>query len=531
MNPTSSRTLSQIAIAVFLAIGVMGITTRYYARLDEQAAREDSLWRLTYNAKFEAQGDETEVRLAIPASSDHVSIQSEDFDSQGLTLTTKRLRPSGTRELVVQTRQLGNYEVTAGVVLRLSPRGEGGLPKLANLSGDVQARYLRDERTTVPTRSPRVRALLERAESETTSEEALLQWVFDFCSRELGPAPPNFDSNPLGTLSNRKATPLGRSLLMVTLCRAAKMPARLVTGFELRQQNTAKTHVWVEVFRDSRWQPFDPEYGYARHMPINFVAVRRDGASVYRSPNSAKAEDLTCDYSITRLGPPEQVLKSDTPRPSQILDLTRLPVEMHEVISLLLLLQIGALVTSFLRNVIGMATFGTFAPVLFAVSFIYADWSTGLVILIAVVAAGLLSRSLVERLRLLMVPRLSIILTAIVLCVVFGISAMDYLTDTPSAKAVLLPLVILTILIERFYVTTEEDGPGFAIQLTIGTLVAAGICYAVLGWERVGQLILIYPETHLITIALFIAIGRYSGYRLVELWRFRDLAQEETNSL
>jgi hypothetical protein len=45
----------------------------------------------------------------------------------------------------------------------------------------------------------------------------------------------------------------------------------------------------------------------------------------------------------------------------------------------------------------------------------------------------------------------------------------------------------------------------------------------VLAWERVGEFILIYPEFHFLTIAVFILIGRYAGYRLTELWRFRDL--------
>jgi len=134
---------------------------------------------------------------------------------------------------------------------------------------------------------------------------------------------------------------------------------------------------------------------------------------------------------------------------------------------------------------------------------------------------------LVERLRLLMVPRLSILLTTIILCVVFGVSALDYINMAPSAKAVLLPLVILTILIERFYVTIEEDGFPFAITLTLGTLLVATCCYLLLSWQRVGELILIYPEAHLLTLAAFVAIGRYTGYRLTELFRFRDLVKAE----
>ena len=36
---------------------------------------------------------------------------------------------------------------------------------------------------------------------------------------------------------------------------------------------------------------------------------------------------------------------------------------------------------------------------------------------------------------------------------------------------------------------------------------------------------LTYPETHFFTIAVFVVLGRYAGYRLTELWRFRDLVE------
>ena len=40
-----------------------------------------------------------------------------------------------------------------------------------------------------------------------------------------------------------------------------------------------------------------------------------------------------------------------------------------------------------------------------------------------------------------------------------------------------------------------------------------------------GDFVLVYPEAHFFTIAIFILLGRYAGYRLTELWRFRDLVE------
>jgi hypothetical protein len=164
-------------------------------------------------------------------------------------------------------------------------------------------------------------------------------------------------------------------------------------------------------------------------------------------------------------------------------------------------------------------------------SFIYANWQTGVAILIIVMLAGVVSRTFLERLRLLAVPRLSIILTVVILCVVFGVSTLHYVLPAISTDSVLLPMVILTMLIERFYVTTEEDGLMYTVKLAAGTLMVAALVYAVLAWDRVGNFVLVYPEIHFYTIALFIALGRYAGYRITELWRFSDLISSSENSV
>ena len=209
----------------------------------------------------------------------------------------------------------------------------------------------------------------------------------------------------------------------------------------------------------------------------------------------------------------------------EILDLTRLPPEMHQALAIILLMPLGALVTALFRTIVGIRTFGTFTPTLLALSFVYTDWRTGLVVFAVVMTLGLASRQLLDRLKLLMVPRLSVILTLVVLCIIFGVSVLDYYHLTPSVQAVLLPMVILTMTIERFYLTSEEDSFRFALQLMAGTVAVGFCCYLVLRWEDVGRVLVAHPELHLFTVAVLILLGRYTGYRLTELWRFRDLAK------
>lgn len=215
--------------------------------------------------------------------------------------------------------------------------------------------------------------------------------------------------------------------------------------------------------------------------------------------------------------------------PYQILELRRLPRSMHPVLSVILLIPFGALVSAFFQTMIGLRTIGTFGPTLIALSFVMSDWRTGVVVLALVIAVGLISRWLIDRLKLLMVPKLGFVLTLVVVVMVFTISALDYLRLTPSPQAVLLPMVILTMTIERFYVESEEAGIVSAFQLLLNTAIVSFFCFLILGWQQVGELVMKFPEVHFFTLAILVLLGRYNGYRLSELFRFRDLCESPTN--
>jgi hypothetical protein len=526
----NSRSLSNLAVAGFIILGTIFLALRHHARREAEVARQDSLWELTYEIQFQATPSDpasptSELQIATPFNTPHCQVLSEDWTNAGLAMERKVLLPSRTSEVRLFTTRPGDYAPQADFVLRLSPRAAGSWdPGLESLSRDDRTRYLSDDDGIFPKSLSGVQEAIQSLPENALTDWERIEAVFKMCMDI--PLDPAAVAGVKETLTNKKAeSPAMRARTMVTICRAMGVPARLVVGFEIGQTADATPRVWVEAFYNQRWIPFDTENGYSQTLPGNYVPVRRGGDWIIRPIAAKLVADVGETYSIRRLPADPVVAKAETPHPFQIFDLERLPVPMHTVMSLLLLLPFGALITAVMRNVVGVQTFGTFAPALLAMSFIYADPETGLAIFLIVVTVGLLGRWWLERLRLLMVPRLSIILTVVILCVVFSVSTFDFMGLTPSAQAVLLPMVILTILIERFHVTVEEDGLMFALKLSAGTIAVAALCYMVLGWEEVGAWVLTYPEVHFFTIAAFILLGRYAGYRLTELWRFRDLVE------
>jgi transglutaminase-like putative cysteine protease len=506
---------------------------RYRAIRSAQIAREVTRWELTYTANFETLippggQEQAQVDLALPFDTRYSRVLNRervDVYAPSPYLrrrVTEPFRPAGNRYLQLTTRQSGTYDANASFRLLIDPQPSAArhLP-LESLTSDARNAFLsQDEDNTLPVNLDIVREKAQSITADTISDAERAQAIFEYCA-EIDSKPEGAPETVKGAIETGTGTPLARARTMVTLCRALRIPARLVAGFFVAQGTNVKPLVWVEVFLSQAWVPFDPTLGWSLNLPMEYVPVRRNSDVIVERGENLVGLEVT--YAIRRLDPDPSVLTGDVPHPIQIVDLKRLPVPMHTVMKILLLLPFAALITAILRNVVGLQTFGTFSPALLAMSFIYADLKTGLAILAIAVAVGLVGRSLLERLRLLMVPRLSIILTMVILCVVFGVSILHYLLPSLSAEVVLLPMVIMTMLIERFHVTAEEDGMVYTLQLAAGTLFVAILCYLVLRWQDVGNLVLTYPEIHFFTIAAFIFLGRYAGYRMTELWRFKDL--------
>lgn len=210
-----------------------------------------------------------------------------------------------------------------------------------------------------------------------------------------------------------------------------------------------------------------------------------------------------------------------------VLDLTRLPQGHQRVLAVLLLLPAGALLTAVVRNMVGVATFGTFAPALLALSFVYSDAWSAAVVFGVVMLVGLAGRWLLARLRLLMVPRLGVLLTLVVLGLALAVSVLHQFGRNIDRYALLLPLVVTTMLVERFYVCREEDGARVAWTLMLGTLAVAAGCLGLLKSDLLGRLFVRFPEGLLVLAAAMLLVGRYSGYRLSELVRFRDMRESQ----
>ena len=132
-------------------------------------------------------------------------------------------------------------------------------------------------------------------------------------------------------------------------------------------------------------------------------------------------------------------------------------------------------------------------------------------------------RHLLDGFHLLLVPRTAALLTLIVafllLMIVlgsqYGLSGAQYIS--------LFPLVILTHMVERFWTIEVEDGTVASFKTLLGTMLVAVTVSAALSPAAVSQWMFRHPETLGLVLAAELLLGRYTGYRLTELYRFDEL--------
>ena len=315
--------------------------------------------------------------------------------------------------------------------------------------------------------------------------------------------------------------------VVTTMLAAARIPARVLHGFPLagRQRNAAPVS-WLEVHDGDRWLYFDPQTG-DEALPERFFVWWRGSEQLIDVQGGSNVE---VDFAVQ-----ENHLDAVTIAETQAAErgtaavdfsLYGLPIRTQAVYSVLLMIPIGALIMVVMRNLVGIDAFGTFMPVLIALAFRETKLFWGLILFTLLVTLGLTIRFLLDRLRLLLVPRLSAVLIVVVMLMLIISLVSHRLGADMGLSVALFPMVIIAMTIERMSVVWEERGAGDAIRAGLGSLVVAVAAYVFMGMAWLEHLIFTFPELLLIILALVMLAGRYTGYRLTELRRFKELARK-----
>lgn len=469
------------------------------------------VWDVEVRIHFQPSGGPVKLRLFIPQGNSDLSITDEQFVSSGYGLGIKQRQ--GNRQALWTVRGIKGEQVIyyKGTV---RPRAE---PYLSGAKSPELPAVTLGEAQRIAAES-----LIAEAKKKSADSETLVRELFTRLSRNTGAAA----NDPAVILLGKSPDELKRLQMAVQLLALEKMPARIVNGLKLVDvEREAKFVHWLEVYHDKAWKAYQPLTGLAE-MPDNYLAwwrgsrplIQLSGGKLYSTRTAiSRSNESSVVSAMQREEATQPLLHGFT-----LLDL---PLDTQAVYRVLLTVPIGVLLLVVLRNIVGIKTFGTFMPVLIAMAFRETQLLWGIILFSLVVGAGLAIRFYFDQLKLLLVPRLAAVLITVIIIMML-ISILSHKLGMHRGLSVaLFPMVIMTMTIERMTIVWEERGANEAMKQGLGSLFVAALAYLLMRVDQVQHLLFMFPELLLVILAATLLLGRYRGYRLTELYRFRVLAK------
>lgn len=508
-------------IALLLILVAFSLTAiKVSTHVEGSTPTEPGLYRHgQFSITMKGKEQPTRIKMYLPKNSARQVIYNEHFDHEGFQLEIKERARTQNRQAAWRAALLeGDREIRYNFSCHLL-ENRYQIPPDATIVDNPYADYPHELQVWlapskgIQSESREMRRTLWKITGNTKNMAKAVGQIYAFVRGEVHYKSEKGSKDADQTLKVLEADCGGKARLFCALSRAAGIPSRVVGGVIMDVGNKNYTHVWAENFIDGQWIPFDVVNNYFAMVPDKYLELYRGDVSEFRRFG---VDAIETTFEIT----PER------PRSVEYSwSLYVLPARTQGFAHFLLLIPIGALVIAFFRTVVGIPTFGTFAPILLAAAFREISVPTGLACLFTIILTGLVLRYVLDKMYILGIPRLSIILTFVVIMVL----ALFVFSVRSSHDKILyfsfFPMIIMTWMIERFSVAQIEDGNFSALQTAAGTAALAAVLYFIFGIPSLRQFLFSFPEILLVIMGLLLLLGRYTGYRLLELIRFKDLAR------
>lgn len=470
---------------------------------------ENTLWQFETKIRFKAEGGPQKVRAWIPKDTERFVINDEDFFSGDFGLNVSKAGLGNRAEWSIRSTKgfqtlfyralIEPVEVDLGSMDLGLPIIDD--PVFNSIEGEVAA------------------MVIKHAKQTSADHESLVLQLIGALN----------DRNSMDNLS--VLLPAGKESALPVLIRLLakeNIPARIANGVFLTDGSEGSINSWLEVFNGKQWQLFDAITEQV--IPKNEALVIWNGLEQFVTVNN-RANNV--DVKVSLKPRSENLLEFFQLRKNEskhwLIDYSffSLPLSIQQDFKTLVTIPIGVLLLVILRNLIGIKTFGTFLPILIALSFQETGLVAGVLLFTLVVVLGLLTRQLLDRLNLLMIPRVGSILIVVLLFMI-TIAVLSFKLGIDVGLSVtLFPMVILAIMIERMSILWDERGPFEVFKQGVGTIMVASLGFWIMNFPALQHILFVFPELLLVVLGITMVMGRYTGFKLTELFRFRAIINSE----
>ena len=505
-----------LTIGALVVFALLSVSLRTVTRLDDRLPTGDSAWVLNLALRMQAEEKGT-LSISPPWDTRHARLYSQTLTHPGMRQRRTKTDAKD-RDIVLAAPKAGSYQVESRFSIYVShlPLSD---PKRPVLSETNRAAWLSSSEG-VSVNTDATEKIINRLAKDSPEPDRLVELLFNYVSNKIR-IDHKASSDSEAALKKGRANALGSTRALLALLRTAHLPARAVVGVDLQTPSLLPVY-WAEVYSGDTWVPLDPVHGYLKELPIFYIPVRKGDDLLVKTENAAV---VSAEWRIESLPAYKGVLSSDTRDMTDIFDLNRLSPDSREILSALLLLPLGVLATELIRQIAGVRTYGVFTPTLLALAMTHVYWVTAIIVLMLVTIIGVAIRAAMPELNLQRTPRLAIVFTLVAMSMTIVVSGVSYFEPGVDNAVTLLPLVILTMLVDRIYTVYDERGMKTATVRLFWTVIAAIASLLVLLQEHWGTWLVSYPEMHAVTLAAIVIIGLYDGKRLKDLPQFAWLKE------
>lgn len=462
---------------------------------------EREVWEIQAQVNLRAHGNPVRVDLALPSDQAGFRVLTEHTASSGYGLTFDDTLGARRARWAIRSAE-GNQQLyyTAQVMVAPNERGQV-LPR-----PPVPEEVLWESPYDVA-----AQALITSAWQRSAD-------AFSFAREMVS----NISGEAQGENARLLLEQFSAPTLVVRLLNQAGIAAREVAGLQLRDGRRRQALTpYLQVYDGDAWILLDPASG-REGRPDDMMLWKAASGPVLQVEGGTNSQ---VSFSMLQHSQPASAALRGLNLDSTILNFSihSLPLEEQALFMTILLIPIGALIVVILRILVGIQTSGTFMPVLIALAFIQTSLLTGLIGFLLVVAVGLVIRSYLSHLNLLLVARVSaVIITVIAIISVFSVLSWRFGLNA-GLTITFFPMIILSWTIERMSILWEEEGPKEVLIQGGGSLITAIVAYLAMTNPWVRHITFNFLGVQLILMALILMIGNYTGYRLLELRRFRPM--------
>lgn len=197
----------------------------------------------------------------------------------------------------------------------------------------------------------------------------------------------------------------------------------------------------------------------------------------------------------------------------------------NTIVLLLLLPGVATLIAA-ARHLIGLRGFGIFLPAALSIVFLAIGPLIGIAVFVVITFVSTIVRLVLRKfkIKLQYLPRMALLLFFMAASVVSILFLAPVFNSHLLSNISIFPVLFLILFVEDFIRVQLGKSLKTAFSLTVETMILSLVSYALLTMWPVQKFVLLNPEIWLIVIfTADILIGRYSGLRLLEVYRFRKL--------